>query len=212
MRPDGPRLIDPTKAHERLAAREYGAKSPREIDEDARGQAEAARRPAAGRKRVTGGIADGTALLGLMTALEEEGLIVNEVDVDPGGHEPYENNQGLLFRGTAPSIVAGAAAGTSPTLSLTDATDNSGRIVLTVGTTPAAGLLATITFVVPKRNADYAVILSPRDSDAATAAGRSVYSDFGAATTTSFPVNCQTALAAGVSYHWDFAVIEREQL
>ena len=75
-----------------------------------------------------------------------------------------------------------------------------------------AGLLGTITFVRPKTNADYAVLLSAADSDASTAAGRSVYSDFSGRTSTAWTISASSVLASSTSYHIDYLVIERESI
>ena len=210
----GTRLFhDPQQAHERLAAREYGAKIGREIDEDVRVLRTLERVPAADRSRLTGSGSDGSAFRDLVRILESQGLITDEMDVDPdAAHTPYEGNQGLVYRGVKPAIAAGAAAGTTPTLSISEGTDHAGRITLVVGTTPGTGLLATITFNVPLQNASYAIAFFPADSDASTAAGRSVYSNFGTQTTTSFEMSCSTVLVAGTSYHWWYTITEFDEV
>lgn len=49
--------------------------------------------------------------------------------------------------GNAPTIAAGAGAGTSPTVGFTaNSNDDRGTITVTAGTSPAAGILATVTF------------------------------------------------------------------
>jgi hypothetical protein len=210
------RLIDPHLAHERLAGREHGAKSPREIDEEARIATDLLGSRLTDRKRLTGSWADGSANRDFARIMETHGFLVDETDDNATDNAPYENNAGLLLRGTPPSIAINAVAnitGTGGAVALNDATDNSGRITLTTGTgVSVAGLLATITFVRPKRNADYAVILSPRDANASWTAGFSVYSDFGTATTTAFTISNSVALASSTSYHWDYLIVERESI
>jgi hypothetical protein len=210
--PAGSRLVDPALAHERLARGAYGVKGPRELDEEVRIALDPAA-PPADRPRVRGSHLDGTATRDVVAAMERLGLVVDETDDDPDPQPaPYENNAGLLFRGAVPSLTNGGATviGTGGDVDLTDATDNSGRIALTTGTGPsAAGTICTVTFVRPKPNADYAVLLSARDPDAAPIA---VYSNFSDATTTGFPVQTATILPASTTLHWDFLVIEREQL
>lgn len=202
------RLNDPHLAHERLAAREYGAKSSREIDEDVRTAVGQARQPAADRVRVTGNWSDKSAQRETVRALEQLGLVTDETDDDIDDQLPYERNAGVLYRGVKPSIAAGAAAGTTPTLSISEGTDHRGRITLVVGTTPGTGTLATITFAVPLRTASYTVGFKPADSDASTAAGRSVYCNFATQSETSFEMNNSTALVAGTSYHWWYEIGE----
>lgn len=47
----------------------------------------------------------------------------------------------------APTVAAGAGAGTSPTVALaTGSSDEFGTVTITAGTSPAAGTLATVTF------------------------------------------------------------------
>lgn len=72
----------------------------------------------------------------------------------------------LKTKGGVPSIAAGAAAGTSPTISIAG-NDHAGRITLSPGTSlPASGTVATITFAQAKPDADYVVVLLPREADA----------------------------------------------
>lgn len=95
---------------------------------------------------------------------------------------------------TRPSIAAGANVGTTPTLALgVGATDFSGSVSVTVGGSPAAGNLATVTFgtafgYVP------AVVLTPT-----IAIGASTYKLYTIPTTTGFTVQCtNTPTAADV--------------
>jgi hypothetical protein len=215
MRYTGTRLIDPAKGHERKAREAMGVKTARDLDDDVRVALEQAGNvPATVRPRITGSHLDGTASRGIVSALMRLGLVADETDDDPDPvNPPYENNAGLLFRGSVPGIAIGGSTivGTgSPSLTLSNATDNSGRIVLVTGTAPsAAGVFATITFVRPKSTGNYAVLISPADPDAIT---RLAGSDFGGRTTTAFTVQNGTTFAAGTSYHYDYVVIEREQL
>lgn len=49
--------------------------------------------------------------------------------------------------GSAPTVVAGAGAGTSPTVGVgAGSNDDRGTLNVTAGTSPAAGILATVTF------------------------------------------------------------------
>lgn len=214
MRYTGARLIDPLKGHERLARQEFGVRTGRETDDDIRVAIEQWGNPAATeRPRLTGSHRDGTASRDLARVLEWHGFAVDDTDDDPDpAPSPYENNAGILLRGAAPSVAAGGSTvvGAGATISLSDATDNSGRIVLVTGTGPsAAGVFATITFVRPKPNADYAVWVFPADPDACD---RPAVSDFGGRTTTQFTVQNRVTFAAGTSYHYEWGVFERESL
>jgi hypothetical protein len=208
-------LYDPHLSHERLAAREHGAKSNREIDEDARTAADLVRLPSAERQRLQGNWSDGSATREIARILEVHGFLIDETDDAPPDPIIYENNAPLYFRGVAPTRANGGATviGTGGDVTLNDATDSSGRITLVTGTgVSTTGTICTITFNVPRENADYGVFLWPADSDASSTAGRSVYSDFGARTTTQWVLANTTTLASSTSYHWDFYLVGRESL
>jgi hypothetical protein len=214
--PRGIRLLyDPHLSHERLAAREHGAKSTREIDEDARTAADLMHLPSAERQRLRGNWSDGSANREIARILEVHGFLVDETEDAPPDQIIYETNAGLVFRGVAPSSALGGATvvGTGASRTLNDATDNSGRITLTTGTgVSTTGTILTFTFDVPKTNADYGVYFWPADSDASSTAGRSVYSDFGSRTTTQWVLANTTTLASSTSYHWDYLIVERRSL
>lgn len=206
-------LGDPLKGHERKLLERYGVKTARELDEEARIAIEqAGQAPATARPRVAGPVADPT-LYEALNVLERAGHIVNETLLAPDPlPSPYYGNNGLVFSGAEPAIVAGAPAvvGTGATIALNDATDNSGRIVLVTGTSiTGTGVFAQITFVRPKRNADYGVLIVPADPDACD---RPAVSDFNARTTALFTAQNRTAFAASTSYHYDYFVIEREPI
>lgn len=212
MRRDEPRLIDPSQAHQRVAREQYGVKNPRSIDDDAQAGRELERLPASDRPRITGSQSRGEAIQELLSSLERLGLITDETDIDPEfARQPYVRNSGPIYYGVKPTIAAGAAAGTAPTISISEGTDHAGRITLVVGTTPGTGLLATITFNKPLPVASYVITLSPADSDASTAAGRSVFSDFGSQSTTTWELRNSTVLVAGVSYHWWYLITEFDE-
>lgn len=101
----------------------------------------------------------------------------------------------------APTIAAGAAAGTGPTVSVTG-NNNAGQISITVGTSPTAGVLATITF---NANGTYPtapfVTMTPANS---TTAGILAYVT---TTTTTFVLNVSAALTASSTYTWNFLVM-----
>jgi hypothetical protein len=101
-----------------------------------------------------------------------------------------------------PQVAIGAAAGTgSPAVFLRNqSNDDCGTLVLSTGTAPTTGILATITFAHEKRNADYAAIWSPGDPDAAERMA-SFYTDYIAdRATTTVVLRCRAALAASTSY------------
>lgn len=111
----------------------------------------------------------------------------------------------LASSGSAPSISSGAAACTTPTVSVSG-TDTSGLVTVTSGTgCGATGKLATITFA----NA-YAV--APRvtlTAATSTAAGLTqIYVDSGTISTTAFDLNTNTAPADSTTYKWYYHVIQ----
>lgn len=210
-------LTDPLARHGALARHEFGVKSPKELDDETRVAIEQhAQVPAKSIPRVDGPFHDGTAFRNLIVALKKLNIIDDQTEIDP---DPlpgiFYGNAGIKFVGVAPTKSNGGATviGTGGTVTLNDATDNSGRITLVTGTgVSAAGVICTITFARPKQNANYGVFLSAADSDAATAAGRSVYADFGNYNTTSWEFATQAILASSTSYHWNYSIDERTSL
>ena len=214
MRREELRLINPAHAHQRIAREAFGIKNPREVDDDAVASQDGSRLPASDRPRITGTHSDGSAFRDLLSALERLGIITDQTDIDPElAYAPYENNAGLRYRGVKPTIAAGAAAGTTPTLSISEGTDHAGRITLVCGTAPpAGGIIATITFNVPLPVASYVVQITAADPDAAAGAGATAYSSFVTQTTTEWELLCTAALTAGVSYHWVYHVVEFDEV
>lgn len=102
-----------------------------------------------------------------------------------------------------PSIVSGAAAGSSPTLSITKGNDKSMQVSFTQGTSPITGVLATVSFSLPFPGGYIpSVKFSPANGNAAALNGATqVWMD--AANTNSFTINTgSSALSAGVVYVW----------
>lgn len=114
-------------------------------------------------------------------------------------------NGHLVGPATGPSIAAGAAAGAGPTISILG-NDNWGRILITPGTSPTTGTLATITFGQAKPDTGYDVLLTPLDIDAAGAIAR-VHPSINAGTDWSITVGTS---ALGIAQHvWAYLVLER---
>jgi hypothetical protein len=114
----------------------------------------------------------------------------------------------LLSTATAiPTIAAGAAAGTSPTVSIgSNSTDLAGTVSITTGTSPGTGTLATITFNVAFAAAPRAILLTPANAAAAGVAA-DLYANASNVTTAHFTVDAATALAASTAYQWFFAIL-----
>jgi len=101
-----------------------------------------------------------------------------------------------------PTIAAGAAAGTGPTVSITG-NDQQGVITLVIGTAPAAGILATITFGNTWSTAPLTPVIGP----ATTNAGASgVFVDPADVGTASWKIRAGTALVAGTTYKFAYHV------
>lgn len=106
----------------------------------------------------------------------------------------------------APSITAGAAAGTSPTVSVsTSSTDVDGMITVATGTSTTTGTMATIAFTVAFGTAPNAVMLTPANSAAAGLAG--VYSNVSNLTTANFTIDAESSPSASTTYKWYYAVL-----
>lgn len=121
--------------------------------------------------------------------------------------EAFEvRENGVQFRLTSsktPTIAAGAAAGTGPTIAVAG-NDLSGKITLTVGTSPTTGALCTVTFgsTMDAATTNY-VTFSAADKDAANAITSFYVS---AESNTSFTISVDPALTAGTEYIINYAV------
>lgn len=112
----------------------------------------------------------------------------------------------LLGKTSAPSIAAGAGAGTSPTVSVTGS-DLAGEITVTTGTLPTGtnATIVTLTFTAAYGTAP-SVVLTP--SNAITAVLSGVTQTFVNSTTTTFLLKSgTTALTASTTYKWMYHVI-----
>ena len=101
--------------------------------------------------------------------------------------------------GSAPSISAGAGAGTSPTVTL-QGTDMDGLISVTTGTTPSlSATIATITYNLAFPNHSY-VVLYPANAITAALGVNMVYTT---GSTTNFTLTSSaTGLTAATAYQW----------
>lgn len=105
---------------------------------------------------------------------------------------------------TTPTIAAGAAAGTSPTVSITGY-DQTGHITIVVGTSPTTGHLATITFGSSKWQLTPRVpVIGPANANAA--ANAKIYADPAWVSTTGWRLYVDTALTAGTTYILSYRV------
>jgi O-antigen ligase len=104
----------------------------------------------------------------------------------------------FIVSGSAPSIAAGAAAGTGPTATITAGGNNEDHVVnLTTGTATTTGTLATVTFSTTLSAAPIGCQMTARN--AATAPTMtSVYT--GAPSTTTYTISTATALNASTAY------------
>lgn len=114
----------------------------------------------------------------------------------------------LIGNTSAPTTTAGAGAGTTPTISLSNATDLSGIVNVTTGTLPTGtnAVIVTITF-----NTAYGVApnISLTPANAITALLSGVTSVFVTSTTTTFVITSgTTALTASTAYSWFYTIIQ----
>jgi hypothetical protein len=116
---------------------------------------------------------------------------------------------GNLTGGSTALITAGAAAGVTPTVSISGK-DLGGEITVLTGTTATTGILCNVTFSAPLQTAP-TVFLLPADQNSANdwskfyipAAG-----DTNAPDTTKFSVHIGTALTDGTTYKFRYFSIE----
>jgi len=117
-------------------------------------------------------------------------------NTDVEGPEYREN--GVYFRlgsSQAPSIAAGAGAGTGPTIAVAGS-DLAGSVTLTTGTTSAAGALFTVTYGDAfDASSNFYVTFSCRDVDCT---GLQLY--VSAESSTSFTISTNNAPTDAVQY------------
>jgi hypothetical protein len=110
----------------------------------------------------------------------------------------------IITAGSTPGIAAGAAACTTPTVSVTG-NDTSGIITITTGTGCAAnGTLATLTFATAFGAAPH-VIITP---GSAAALGLGAYIDDATVATTSFALGTNATPANTTTYKWNYMVMQ----
>jgi hypothetical protein len=110
----------------------------------------------------------------------------------------------VVASGSAPTMAAGAAAGTAPSCTSVTGANMAGVIACTVGTgTSASATLATVTFRGAAVTAPQGCSLMPRNAAAASATG-TIYTT--APTTTGWTIAVgATALSASTAYSWSYS-------
>lgn len=107
-------------------------------------------------------------------------------------------------QGTQPSptnYVIGAGAGTGASVASHTGTDNIGNIKLNTGTSPAAGVLVTITFAVPYTGVNPPIVqVEPKDAGATGLI-------YATATNTTMTINAASAVPASTQCAFDYVVI-----
>lgn len=106
--------------------------------------------------------------------------------------------------GSALTVAPGAQAGTGKTAVVLAGNDTSGVILLTTGTGAAIGEQVVVTFLSPRSNANYRVILEPGDSDAAPVQW---YPNYTAFTTLGFEIRSTNAPASSSSHIIQYWII-----
>lgn len=107
----------------------------------------------------------------------------------------------IVINSAAPAatIAAGAAAGTTPTLTVSG-NKYAGTVTVTTGTSAATGVLATVDLKVIGANANR-VVLFPADADSAAATAK-VFVD---STASGFTINITgSALANSTAHIWNY--------
>jgi hypothetical protein len=138
------------------------------------------------------------------TFLKRQGVGVVEVGNNSGG-TLGALELGQIIGGTpAPTMAAGAAAGTSPSCTSITGTNLAGVISCTTGTSTTTGILATITFNGTQVVAPQGCHVTPRNAATAPTA-TSVYTT--APSTTTWTISVATALTASTAYSWSFICI-----
>ncbi len=136
--------------------------------------------------------ADGSALL---TADTSTSTITINGNLAINGH--------IITGGSAPSISAGAAACSSPTVGVSG-TDTAGLITVTTGSSCTSGKVAGVTFDAAFGSAPR-VVLTPANS--ATSSLQS-YVDSSTISTTGFDVGAGASTTASTTYKWYYQVLQ----
>jgi hypothetical protein len=110
----------------------------------------------------------------------------------------------LIFDGTAPTITAGTAAGAGATITRAG-TDGSFRVTLTTGAGAGEGTLVTVTFAHAWSSAEYEVVFSAGDGDAALNIAK-CYVDVQNPTVDGFAFLVHTPLADNTSFRFNVHV------
>ena len=99
----------------------------------------------------------------------------------------------------APTVAAGTAAGTSPTVSVAG-TDEFGVVTVTLGSSPTTGTLATVTFAEAYASAPICIAVTQNDTTAAL----QLYAN---ATTTALTIGNHTSTPSAGTYKISYHVI-----
>jgi hypothetical protein len=106
--------------------------------------------------------------------------------------------------GSAPTIAEGASAGTGATASLIHGDDTNGAVQVNTGTGAGTGSLILFTFNQARSNANYAVLLTAREVDAASL---KVYVPDDQRSSAGFKIYNDTDTPDSTSFAWDYFVI-----
>lgn len=114
-------------------------------------------------------------------------------------------NGHIISGGTTPTIAGGAAACTTPTVSVAG-TDTAGTITVTTGTGCASGgTLATLTFATAFASAPRGVVITPGSSASLTLGA---YIDNAAILPASFVIATNNTATNGATYKWNYIIIQ----
>lgn len=110
--------------------------------------------------------------------------------------------QKLIGNGHAPTVVLGAAAGSSPSSTITG-TELNGTFQVTTGSGATTGLIGTFT-IAAMPSGTYGVMFMPADSTTSNA-GLKIWA--ASTATTTFTLNTNTALSASTTYKWNYMIM-----
>jgi len=148
-----------------------------------------------------------------MATLTTSGLRIGSTLSASGEKLEVEGNakiNHLVGRTSAPTIAAGAGAGTAPTVSISG-TDLGGYITVTTGTLPTfSATVVTVTFNTSYGATPKCVLIHPANNNAAMLNGvNMVYADQAGITTTTFTITAgTTALTASTTYQFYYHIIQ----
>ena len=126
----------------------------------------------------------------------------NCVQAGTGGLLGSGGTGNCVTLGGTPTVVAGSGAGTSPTVAVGGGQDVSFIVTLTTGTSPASGVLFTVTYSTNRGHNSFCTYSPGTSATAALTGSQTIYLQ--GSSSTSFTANVGAALTASTAYSWQF--------